>query len=557
MVQRSRSPVPEKTYKRVACYVRCSTLEQSREGYGIDTQIRLLKARIQSDEDKGWVFSEDLIYQEDGVSGASWVSERPVLSKLKADILANKIDVLLVWKIDRLFRKTEYLLRFVEFLKKQKVNFVSKNEDINLHSSTGKMVLTMLGAIAEMEREIILERTMEWKISKAMEWYIVYGKYYPFWYSKHHDGRGNKLVVNPEEAEIVKEIFSLFVEEWKGTGEIANILTARGIGTNIDRRSVEENGLRKKLHTWLFRQSSIVRMLRNETYIGKYICNRYKHELEDAEEGEYDGNDDEYRKKRVRNVKIEKPESEWITIECEPIIDRKMFERAQELLDATKVIRRNRWENHLFTGLVKCAECGRTFNFYKSFKWTGQYRCGGKKKDKVSKENLCWNRDISEMKLIDYVWPKIELALQNKTEFLRSYEESLQDKSLEPREDAVLRESAELDAKIAKNRKTLKDTLRKEIENPENSDLYESIRLDLSGEMHTAETRKSELKKILASYAENKTRVEAVSAKMKELKGRIDSLTPEDKGFFIRELTDFVLLSRTDIGVGYRFELSE
>ena len=97
------------------------------------------------------------------------MSERPALSRLKMDILAGKIDTLLVWKIDRLFRKTSYLLEFIEFLKQHNINFVSKNENIDLSSHTGKLVLTLLGAISEMERAVITERTSEGKISKSMQ----------------------------------------------------------------------------------------------------------------------------------------------------------------------------------------------------------------------------------------------------------------------------------------------------------------------------------------------------------------------------------------------------
>lgn len=264
-----------------------------------------------------------------------------------------------------------------------------------------------------MERDVIAERTSEGKISKALQGYLVYGKFIPYGYSKEHDGRGNRMVVNPEEAKIVKEIFELFIKEGKGTGEIASILTARGIGTNIDQKIESGEAVRGKLHKGLFRQTSLVRTLRNTAYVGEYVCNRNEHEKRKDEHGVY------------RVYKTEKPESEWIRISCEPIIDRKLFERAQELLDNSKVIRRNRGENHIFTGLVKCAECGRTFNHYASSKGTSNYRCGGKRREKVSK--LCENRDISEEKLISFVWPKIELAIRNQKEFLKAYENSLRD----------------------------------------------------------------------------------------------------------------------------------
>ncbi len=159
----------EKTYKRVALYIRCSTLEQVKDGYGLESQLRILQGLVQANEDNGWITSDSLIYREEGVSGASDTEDRPELSRLKADINAGKIDVLCVWKIDRLFRKVEYLLHFVEFLKAKEINFVSKSEDINLSSPMGKVVLVMLGAIAEMERDLILERTMEGKKSKSMQ----------------------------------------------------------------------------------------------------------------------------------------------------------------------------------------------------------------------------------------------------------------------------------------------------------------------------------------------------------------------------------------------------
>lgn len=531
------------TQKRVAMYLRVSTLEQAKEGYWLDTQERLLKAYIESNEDKGWITSESLMYRDEGISGASKVSERPGLSQLKADILSGKIDVLLVWKIDRLFRKTAYLLEFIEFLKQKNVNFVSKNESIDLSSPTGKLVLTLLGAIAEMERDVIAERTSEGKISKAMQGYLVYGKLVPYWYKKVHDGKWNRLTLNPEEAEVVKEMFELFVKEGKGTGEIASILTARGIGTNIDRRLRAGDNLPEKLHKGLFRQTSIVRILRNTTYIGEYVCNKNEHTKQMDEWG------DSYM------LKTEKPESEWVRIPCEPIVDKKIFEKAQELLDNSKTIRRNRGENHLFTGLLKCAECGRTFNYYFSHKKTGNYRCGGKKKDKVLKENLCSNRDISESKLISLVWTKIELALRSKTEFLKAYENSLKDGSGKSWEETTKIEYADLEAKIANKSRAFKDALRKEIEDVENTEIYRSIAHDLAEEIRISENRKAELKKHLATYEDNRTRVEAVSSKMEELKNHIGNFTLEDKAFFIRELTDVVVLSKTNVGVGYRFEI--
>lgn len=138
----------EQKKQRVALYMRVSTQEQVKDGYGLDSQKRILKAFIESNEEEWWTTNPNLIYIDEGISWATEVSERPALSQLIQDILDGKIDTLAVVKIDRLFRKTSALLSFIEFLKKYQINFVSKSESIDLSSHSGMLVITLLGAIS-------------------------------------------------------------------------------------------------------------------------------------------------------------------------------------------------------------------------------------------------------------------------------------------------------------------------------------------------------------------------------------------------------------------------
>ena len=115
--------------KRVAIYLRVSTLEQATDWFWLDSQERILKAFIEANKDNDWILWNNLIYKDEWISWASDVEYRPALTKLKKDIIDWKIDIVLVWKIDRLFRKTRYLLEFIEFIKKYDVNFISKNEN--------------------------------------------------------------------------------------------------------------------------------------------------------------------------------------------------------------------------------------------------------------------------------------------------------------------------------------------------------------------------------------------------------------------------------------------
>lgn len=122
--------------KRIAIYLRVSTQEQATEWFWLESQERLLKSFIEANKDNEWELWKSLIYIDEWVSGTSNVDERPDLTKLKKDVIDWKIDIVLVWKIDRLFRKTRYLLEFIEFLKKYYVNFISKNENIDLKTHT-------------------------------------------------------------------------------------------------------------------------------------------------------------------------------------------------------------------------------------------------------------------------------------------------------------------------------------------------------------------------------------------------------------------------------------
>ena len=92
---------------------------------------------------------EELIYIDEGIDGKTDVSERSSLSKMKEDILSGKIDIVLVLSMDRLFRRTFFLFRFMEFLKEQDVNFVSKNEMIDLNSYTGELFIKILKTMTD------------------------------------------------------------------------------------------------------------------------------------------------------------------------------------------------------------------------------------------------------------------------------------------------------------------------------------------------------------------------------------------------------------------------
>lgn len=132
---------------RVALYCRCSTSEQSPE-----MQIRELREYCQR---RGWTITGE--YVDAGVSGAK--DSRPQLNALMADSHKRLFDCVAVWKFDRFARSVSHLLRALETFRSLGVEFVSYSEAIDTATPVGKMTFTVLGAVGELERSLIVERT--------------------------------------------------------------------------------------------------------------------------------------------------------------------------------------------------------------------------------------------------------------------------------------------------------------------------------------------------------------------------------------------------------------
>jgi DNA invertase Pin-like site-specific DNA recombinase len=133
---------------RTAIYARVST---SNNGQDTSVQTRELREYCKL---RGWKFAGQ--YVDEGISGTK--DSRPELNKLMADAHRRRFDAVIVWRFDRFARSVSHLLRALETFKALGIEFVSLSEQVDTSTPTGKMVFTVLGAVAELERSLIAER---------------------------------------------------------------------------------------------------------------------------------------------------------------------------------------------------------------------------------------------------------------------------------------------------------------------------------------------------------------------------------------------------------------
>ena len=249
---------------RVAFYVRVSTEEQSKDGFGIDMQLYWLKDMITyRGKISGWVHEEGMVYQDLWCTGADL--NRPGFKQMMEDAKAGKFDMVAVWKIDRLSRNLSHLLSVFETLQKQKVGFFSLKENIDFTWPIGKLTFQIFWALAEFERETIKARTSEWKRTSARFGnYVLSGT--PFWYMKDgSDKKRNRTLKKIEsEARWVERIFQEFLN---GTNreQIAKILNDNKVPKN-------DATLSGKKHSKWY-NSAITDMLKNPVYTGRAVYN--------------------------------------------------------------------------------------------------------------------------------------------------------------------------------------------------------------------------------------------------------------------------------------------
>lgn len=237
---------PIKRKLRCAVYTRKSSEEGLEQEFNsLDAQRESCEAYITSQRAEGWLLVPDR-YDDGGISGATL--DRPAIQRLLADIEASKIDVVVVYKIDRLSRALMDFARLVEVFDRNEVTFVSITQSFNTTTSMGRLTLNILLSFAQFEREVIGERIRD-KFAASRRKGIWMGGWAPLGY----DVKDRKLIINEREAKLVRSIFLRFS---KGTPPV-QLIEALGAEGELNKQGRRID------------KGYLYRVLNNRVYLGE------------------------------------------------------------------------------------------------------------------------------------------------------------------------------------------------------------------------------------------------------------------------------------------------
>ena len=318
---------------RVAAYCRVSTeLEEQESSY--EAQVEYYTRKIQ--ESDNWKMAG--IYADDG-KNATNTKKRDDFNAMIKDAMDGKIDMILTKSVSRFARNTVDSLLTIRKLKEKNIAVVFEKEGVNTLDGTGEILITILSSLAQEESRNISENT-RWGVVRRFEngkMIVNHNKF--MGYTKNENG---DLVIVPEEAEIVRLIFRLYLEGY----------SAKKIG-----RYLEENGIKTATGQDKWYDSVIFKMLRNEKYMGDALLQKTY-------------TVDFMTKKKVINKGI--VPQYYVEDDHEPIIPKELFYRVQEELarrasmNKAAVTKRkdqkSRYSSeYALTGLLLCGDCGQEY----------------------------------------------------------------------------------------------------------------------------------------------------------------------------------------------------
>lgn len=392
----SPAPVPVRRTPDSFGAVKCAIYTRKSTSEGLDSDFNTLDAQreageayIQSQRSEGWICVEDR-YDDGGFSGGS--IERPAMNRLLADIREGRIDCVVVYKVDRLSRSLLDFSRLMDVFDQHNVSFVSVTQQFNTATSMGRLVLNVLLSFAQFEREIISERTSDKMCAARRKGKWLGG---PAILGYDVDREKHRLVVNPEEAEMIRELFDLYIRH-RSLLRVAQEANRRAWTTKswVTKKGLHREGGR-------FDKAKLQRILTNVTYTGQI-----------AHKGEiYPG-------------------------EHKAIVNKTAFNRVQAVLKENgngsgKTVRNK--HGALLKGLLYCASCGAAMAHTYSKKGNRLYRYYVCTTAQKQGRDSCQTRSLPAQEIEDFVVGQIRRLANDPDLVERVFTEALKQQKAQKR----------------------------------------------------------------------------------------------------------------------------
>lgn len=360
--------------KNAAVYCRIST-DKDDQANSLKSQREYFAEYIE--KNPNWKLVN--VYYDEGISGTS-IKNREGFNKMINDALNGEIDLIITKEVSRFARNTVDTLNYTRLLRQNGVRVIFMNDGIDTNDSDGELRLTIMASIAQEESRKTSER-VKWGQKRRMEKGVVFGRD-----MLGYDVKKGKMTINEDGANVVRMIFHKFVNEGKGTHVIA--------------RELHDEGIRPlRVKEWS--NTVILRVLKNEKYVGDLLQKKTITPNFLSHEKKYNRGEEEMV---------------FISNHHEPIIDRDMWDRAQEELKRRTLTAEQKAKHsnrYWCSGKLVCGECGRRMVSHKRKRqdntnnktWVcySNVKNGKRKIDKFGEVIGCDNGSINDKTLVSAV----------------------------------------------------------------------------------------------------------------------------------------------------------
>jgi site-specific DNA recombinase len=503
--------------KKAAFYARVSTSLQEEKGT-IDSQKNELIRQIKND---GNILVKE--YIDNGWSGARL--DRPALDELRGDLKTDLFEVIYFLDSDRIARDVSYQNIIIAELLKYNKDIIIKGKNY-IHNPENKFSLTVLGAVNELEKAKIIERTMRGRREKARKGAVVdNGNMYGYKHIKKTDKRDGYYEIHPVQAEVVRFLFETYAHTDISLNGLVCMLEKKGILTYTGKS--------------YWKAITIRNILKNTTYYGEHHFNKTER-LESLEEKE------RYSKNVKSRVRIRDGES-WIMVPVPPIITKELYDEVQLRLERNKKTKRNGGEKYVLSGMVKCGVCN---HIYSGTEWKGvkYYKCNhrDKRHNHFNREDIvdCKNKAINGLYIENIIDRSIKEKIL-KPNIIRKYIDILRTTKMAGKAGLIKRQDA-LGAAIISIENKKKRVLDLYADSVLNKNEYIEKIGGIEQELDACSKEREELSQKICLLDKKSGITASIKQICKKMKKNYKKLGLDGKKFIVQKLISEIVLFRNE-----------